>query len=445
MNFVIASHKYRKINPGMQSNGRGRSGMISIIRQKGVASVKDRISLGTKVLMVAVFFLYCLTPLFGSALGEALQNQEKPKAPLAEPETTERLKPVTVEPGTFPFLTDISVTPGDTFVDIKWTPYWQEELGKPSRAREFTRLLERRLEEALLLREKAMLEQEVEEAKLTEEREEERARLRSETLEAIPEAKEISGYIIHYGRESRNYTDKVDVGNVTRYRLRELRNHTTYFFAIQAYTKIREFSDLSEEVTATPRPEEELMSVIERGFAEEEIPQVIPRRIKQFGYDFFLSKTASFTPLADAPVGPDYIIGPGDGFTITLWGRIEGTFSVNVDRSGEITLPKVGVIKVWGLTFTELKQAIDKQLSKYYSGFQMNITMDRLRTIRIFMVGEARNPGSYVLSSVSTAYRRLQKRSPNAPSSTIPIFSPMAVAIWALRPKNGFTMLSAAL
>ena len=367
--------------------------------------MKDRISLGTTVLILAVFFLHCLTLLFGTTLCEAVQNQAEPEAPFVQPETTVRPKTVTVQPGTFPFLTDISATPGDTFVDINWTPFWQEEIGKPSRARGFRKLLERKIEEGLWLREKrgAMPEAEIEEVEPKLEREE----LRKETLEAIPEAKEIMGYIIHYGNRSRNYTEKVDVGNVTKYRLRRLSNHTTYFIAIQAYTKIRGFSELSEEVFVMPKPEEELMSVLEKGFAEEEIPKVISREIKQFGYNFFRSKTPSFIPLADAPVGPDYIIGPGDGFTVSLWGRVEGSFSVEVDRSGEITLPKVGVIKGWGLTFSELKQAIYKQLSKYYSGFQMNVTMDRLRTIRIFVVGEAKVPGSYMLSSVSTVYSAL--------------------------------------
>ncbi|MEE9591311.1 MAG: SLBB domain-containing protein, partial [Thermodesulfobacteriota bacterium] len=232
-------------------------------------------------------------------------------------------------------------------------------------------------------------------------------KIREETLKAIREGKEISGYIISYGNESRSYTVKIDVGNVTNYRIRGLNNHITYFFVIQAYTRLKEFSEISEEASATPKPEEELLSVIEKGLTEEKISQVISRKIKQFGYDFFRSNAPSFTPLADAPVGPDYIIGPGDRFTISIWGRIEGTFSVDVDRNGGITLPKVGVIKVWGLTFSELKKTIYKRLSKYYSRFQINITMDRLRLIRIFVVGEAINPGSYTLSSVSTVYSAL--------------------------------------
>ncbi len=107
------------------------------------------------------------------------------------------------------------------------------------------------------------------------------------------------------------------------------------------------------------------------------------------------------------PVGPDYVVGPGDRFTIFIWGRYEFSHQVEVDRNGEISLPKVGVLKVWGLTFAQLNDYILAEFSKYYKDFRLNLTMDRLRTIRVYVVGEAVNPGSYSLSSLSTAYNAL--------------------------------------
>jgi protein involved in polysaccharide export with SLBB domain len=336
--------------------------------------------------------------------------KEKTRQKLTEPGDEEETYQAIIPAEDFPFLTDLFAVPGDSFVDIDWTPFWKDDVSKPSKVKEFKRLLEKKIGEALLLREKErpMPEFEAQQKPIITEIEKEREEVKKETLESVPERKEIAGYIIYYGKESHNYIHKVDVGNVTKYRIRRLNNHTTYFFAVQAYTKFREFSELSYEVHATPKPEEELMSEIEKGFAQEKIPQKISRKIKQFGYDFFHStKVPGFTPLADAPVGSDYIIGPGDSFSVSLWGRIDATFSLGVDRNGEITMPKVGVIKVWGLTFKELKETIHHELSKYYSGFQMNITMDRLRTIRIFLVGEAMTPGSYTLSSISTVYSAL--------------------------------------
>ena len=336
--------------------------------------MKKRPVIKNRLIILMLFSFLCLVLFWGENNTVFAQNQQR---------SQEALAPPSAPGGTFTFLTEISVEPGDTFVDIDWTPYWQEEIRRPSTMKGFKRLLGETAKEGEI------------------------KRLAEETLKTIPERKEISGYIIYYGKESRKYTRKVDVGNVTKYRIRGLNNYTTYFFSIQAYTVLREFSEPSDEVFTTPKPEEELLSAIEKGFSKEKVPQVISRKVKQFGYDFFPSRTPGFTPLADATVGPDYIIGPGDGFTISIWGRIEGTFSVEVDRNGGIILPKVGVIKVWGLTFSELKKTIHKRFSEYYTHFQMNITMDRLRTIRIYVVGEANKPGSYMISSVSTVYSAL--------------------------------------
>ncbi len=312
--------------------------------------------------------------------------------------------------GTFPFLTDITATPGDTFVDLKWVPFWKEETRKPSRPMVIEKLLEDRVEESISLKEKQLtLTPGFEKAvKL---KPEERTKLKSEELqktkEKIPEEKEIAGYIIHFGKDSKNYSNRVDVGKVTKYRIRELSNYSTYFFSVQAYTKMRELSELSKEVFAMPKEEKDLFSSIERSFFEEKIPQAVSREMRQFGYDFFLSQISSFAPIGDAPVGPDYVIGPGDDFTITLWGRIEASYPVGVDQNGEISLPKVGTLKVWGLTFSQLQKFLLEQISKYYKDFQMNVTMEKLRTIRVFVVGEAQSPGNYVLSSLSTVYHAL--------------------------------------
>lgn len=249
--------------------------------------------------------------------------------------------------GTFPFLTEITAVPGDTFVDLKWTPYWKEEVrARPGEAR---KLLEERGEEAITLKEKQMM-QVLGVEKVPKLKPEEKAKLKTEEVgkarEQIPEEREIAGYIIHFGKDPKNYTSKIDVGLTNNFRVRGLTNYSTYFFAIQAYNKARELSLPSKEISVMPKEEKDLLSPLEKSFLEEKIPQAVSREIKQFGYDFFRSKTSSFAPVADVPVGPDYVIGPGDSFTLTLWGRIGGSYPVEVDRNGEISIPKVGVLKV---------------------------------------------------------------------------------------------------
>ena len=129
--------------------------------------------------------------------------------------------------------------------------------------------------------------------------------------------------------------------------------------------------------------------------------------IRQFGYDLFLQPPSTFAPVDKIPVGPEYVIGPGDEIKITVWGKIEGQWYVVVDNDGNISLPKVGILGVTGLTFKELKELLHKELSKYYIGFEMNVSMGALRTIRVYVIGNAERPGAYTISSLSTLINAL--------------------------------------
>lgn len=129
--------------------------------------------------------------------------------------------------------------------------------------------------------------------------------------------------------------------------------------------------------------------------------------IKQFGYNLFRQPPSSFAPAEKVSVGPDYIVGPNDEIKISIWGKVEGQWSVVVDRDGNISLPKIGVLGVTGLTFKELKEVLNKEFSKYYTGFEMNVSMGSLRTIRVYVVGNTENPGAYTISSLSTLVNAL--------------------------------------
>ena len=131
------------------------------------------------------------------------------------------------------------------------------------------------------------------------------------------------------------------------------------------------------------------------------------RGLRQFGYDVFRTPATTFAPVEDVPVGPDYMLGPGDSLTIYVWGLVESVFSETVNRNGEIFVPRAGTLKVWGLTFEKAEQLIRDQLGKVYTGFQISVTLGRLRTIRVFVVGSVARPGSYVLSALSTVTNAL--------------------------------------
>lgn len=176
--------------------------------------------------------------------------------------------------------------------------------------------------------------------------------------------------------------------------------------------KGEEFDELKEEIeseaTLEAEKEEEFepFSKLEMALSKD-LMLAGKEPLRQYGYDIFKSTVASFIPPDDVAVGPNYIIGPGDSFNVTLWGITEGIFNVEVNREGGIVLPKVGVVKVVGLTYGELKPFIEQQLGRYYESVNVGITIDELRTIQVYVVGEVTQPGSYTLSSLSTAFNAL--------------------------------------
>jgi len=132
------------------------------------------------------------------------------------------------------------------------------------------------------------------------------------------------------------------------------------------------------------------------------LPRGFSQEIRQFGYELFLESPSTFAPVTGAPSVSDYIIVPGDEIKISVWGKIEGTWNVVVDRDGNIILPKIGVFRAAGLSFETFQKALKREFSRYYSKFNFNVSLGSLRGITVYVVGNARRPGSYTVSSLST-------------------------------------------
>lgn len=122
--------------------------------------------------------------------------------------------------------------------------------------------------------------------------------------------------------------------------------------------------------------------------------------LKQFGYDFF-KKPLEAIP-ANVAVSPDYRLGPGDRFTLTLWGLIEGIYTLDVSKEGAVTLPKAGVVAVAGVKFEDLDEVLRKNLEKYYKDFNLSVAMANVKSISIYVTGEVNKPGRYAVSSLAT-------------------------------------------
>ena len=124
--------------------------------------------------------------------------------------------------------------------------------------------------------------------------------------------------------------------------------------------------------------------------------------LKPFGYDLFAGDPSTFAPVTEIPVPADYTMGPGDVLRIQLWGKENRNLELPVSRDGTISFPDSGPLSVAGLSFDEARAQIRKRVSEQYIGVQASVSLGELRSMRVFVLGEARNPGSYTVSSLST-------------------------------------------
>ena len=124
--------------------------------------------------------------------------------------------------------------------------------------------------------------------------------------------------------------------------------------------------------------------------------------LKPFGYDLFEGSPSTFAPVTDIQVPVDYIVGPGDTLEIQLFGSEASRYELTVQRDGRINFPKLGPMMVGGLTFDATRALIEQRVAKQLIGTQVGVTMGDLRSIRVFVLGEAEKPGSYTVSGLST-------------------------------------------
>jgi protein involved in polysaccharide export with SLBB domain len=133
-------------------------------------------------------------------------------------------------------------------------------------------------------------------------------------------------------------------------------------------------------------------------------------RLRRFGSDVFVNRSlpstsrgvsGPATPL-DVPLGPDYVLGPGDKLAIDLWGGITQTIVRTVDRDGMILLPDAGALEIGGLTLGKAQDMIADALKQQYRNAQVAVTVSGIRAVRVYVVGDVERPGGYDISSLAT-------------------------------------------
>jgi polysaccharide export outer membrane protein len=129
---------------------------------------------------------------------------------------------------------------------------------------------------------------------------------------------------------------------------------------------------------------------------------------ERFGLDVFRRDRANTDSLPmDLPVGPEYVVGPGDGLSIDLWGGVSQRLSRTVDREGRVLLPEAGPLLVSGKSLGEVQESVQRVLRTQFRDVSADVSLLRLRTVRVYVVGEVVSPGAYDVSSLSTALNAL--------------------------------------
>jgi protein involved in polysaccharide export with SLBB domain len=121
-----------------------------------------------------------------------------------------------------------------------------------------------------------------------------------------------------------------------------------------------------------------------------------------YGANLFRNVPSTFAPSDLAPAASDYVIGPDDELRIRIWGQLNYSGNLRVDRSGDIYLPEAGAVHVAGLPFSSLDQHLRSALSRVYRNFDLSADMGRIRSIQVYVTGQARRPGAYTVSSLSS-------------------------------------------
>lgn len=160
----------------------------------------------------------------------------------------------------------------------------------------------------------------------------------------------------------------------------------------------------------SPRDDEEQDDVLSKKKDkkdQENFLQNDSEKLKRFGYEMFAGAPSTFAPTSDTPVPSDYLVGPGDNIKVQLFGKENSEYELTIERNGVLQFPELGPINTVGLSFSQLRETIIEKVKQQMIGVQANVSMGELRSIRIFVAGDAYKPGSYTVSSLATITQAL--------------------------------------
>jgi protein involved in polysaccharide export with SLBB domain len=158
-----------------------------------------------------------------------------------------------------------------------------------------------------------------------------------------------------------------------------------------------------ERSARTPQPPSEFELYVNRlAFPNQEFGSDAPLRIRRLGADLmggtaFSRDVVDFSPL----VPPDYLISPGDEILLSIWGSVDAELRLFVDRSGRISIPRVGTIMVSGVRYGDLAETIRLRVAQTFKNFQLSVSLGQLRGVRVYVTGFVVRPGAYTVNALS--------------------------------------------
>jgi polysaccharide biosynthesis/export protein len=160
------------------------------------------------------------------------------------------------------------------------------------------------------------------------------------------------------------------------------------------------------DLLGAPAPGREAISGLQRSLAT---PTAAARwrGLPAFGRDLFARGADRLAAIEEAPIGPDYVLGPGDNLVVFVSGATDATWPLALDREGKVFLPRVGSTFLWGLTFADAEALIHARLATVFRDARVQVSMGRLRPLEVFVLGAVAAPGRYTLSGMATSFHAL--------------------------------------
>jgi protein involved in polysaccharide export with SLBB domain len=168
--------------------------------------------------------------------------------------------------------------------------------------------------------------------------------------------------------------------------------------------RAKEANNLNQRLVHRPNPYDDVPSLYDMYLQAQSRPPAVQR----FGMQVFENGTRDLQMIPmDLPVGPEYVLGPGDGVSVDLWGGVSRRFYRVVDREGRVSLPEVGPVLVAGKSLAEVQESVQRTLRTQFRDVSADVSLSRLRAIRVYVVGDVLRPGAYDVGSLSTPLNAL--------------------------------------